>query len=198
MRIFNLNFHLILIIVVCVASMGITTDLLAEEGKKLNKREAKRKKVLEKIKMVRAWRLTEVLELDEQTAAKLFPLLNDSEDKIEEVKQHAHSLRKKLSAEVEKNNPDVQIIETTIEEILKDQSKLQDLQREQFKKFSEVLTPVQQAKLILFLPKFEREIQRIIRQARKHKKKGRRKKHRQSIDFNEGEMPPDFSDDELY
>ena len=150
-----------------------------EEREKFHKE--KMEKIRAKISMILMWRLTDLLELDEATGAKFYPILKEHDTKMAELHKMTNETRMALKAELGKEKPDgdtVQKMVTTLRDLKKKMDALDD---EQITKAAKVLTPVQLGKLVLFFPKLQREIQGIIQDA----KRGKPIK-----DFREDKHPP--------
>ncbi|MEO0137762.1 MAG: Spy/CpxP family protein refolding chaperone [candidate division WOR-3 bacterium] len=120
------------------------------------------------IEKVRIYKLTEELDLTEEQMTKLFPKLKAMRKDEQEFYRQRGTLIKEL-----KNLLDEKADEG---EILKILNKLQELQKKrhetQLKEFEEIrqiLTPIQQAKFIIFQEEFEREIRELIREVRRRR-----------------------------
>jgi Spy/CpxP family protein refolding chaperone len=121
-----------------------------------------RKEVLERMRALRAWRIVEELKLDESTSARLFPILAKYDEQelalADERRDIAHEIRTLLSAP----RPDEVKLNAAIDRMLANRRKRIASKDERIKDVRKVLTPVQQAKLILLLPRLEREFARAI------------------------------------
>lgn len=129
-------------------------------------------KTRERIRTLRMWKLTEALSLDEGTASKLFPILGKYEKKREEtenkLRQDMRALREALQEEDEAG---LRAIIGRLEEHHKALQRLKDEERGELK---EILSVKQQARYILFQMDFNREIRRMIRDARERRGPGQR------------------------
>jgi Spy/CpxP family protein refolding chaperone len=121
-----------------------------------------RKEVLERMRALRAWRIVEELKLDESTSARLFPILAKYDEQelalADERRDIAHEIRTLLSAP----RPDDVKLNAAIDRMLANRRKRIASKDERIKEVRKVLTAVQQAKLILLLPRLEREFARAI------------------------------------
>jgi Spy/CpxP family protein refolding chaperone len=122
-----------------------------------------RKEVVERMRALRAWRIVEELKLDESTSAKLFPVLAKYDEQelafAAERRQIAEEIRGLLAAP----KPDDAKLTAAINRIIANRAKRQASRDERIRDVRKVLTPVQQAKLVLLLPRIERDFARYIR-----------------------------------
>jgi len=123
-----------------------------------------RKEVLERMRALRAWRIVEELKLDETTSARLFPILAKYDDQeltlADERRDIAQEIRTLLAAP----HPDDAKLTAAINRMLANRTKKHALRDERLKGLRKVLSPVQQAKLVLLLPRLEREFAHFIRE----------------------------------
>ena len=121
-----------------------------------------RKEVLERMRALRAWRIVEELKLDESTSARLFPILAKYDEQelalADERRDIAHEIRTLLAAP----RPDEVKLNAAIDRMLANRHKRIASKDERIREIRKVLTAVQQAKLILLLPRLEREFARAI------------------------------------
>ncbi|MEE9615064.1 MAG: hypothetical protein V3W31_09000 [Thermodesulfobacteriota bacterium] len=129
-----------------------------EEGKD------RREQIRKKIALLYMWRLTETLDLDEATAAKLFPVLN----RYNKKKMPLERERMKLIIEAREASKtgDESGSEELLKRVEKNQSALRDLGQEQAEEMKKVLTPAQMVKYLTFEEKFREEVRGMIRDAR--------------------------------
>jgi Spy/CpxP family protein refolding chaperone len=116
-----------------------------------------RKEVLERMRALRAFKIVEELKLDENASARLFPVLAKFDEKEMVLASERRDIIRDLRAEVESPRPDDARIGKAIERLLANRARRHQLHDEQIKEVRRVLTPVQQAKLVLLLPRLERD-----------------------------------------
>lgn len=135
-----------------------------------------RDKLLKRIRLVRMYALTEALDLDEATAAKLFPFLKtlDAKRKDHEArkKEHTKALRKMVRAE---NFPPKKVDEH-IAALAQLKIERAESQAEETEGLKEILSPAQRAKYVMVREKLEQEIRRTIREHRRERRGERGKK----------------------
>lgn len=139
----------------------------AKKAKRRAKLAKKRAKVRERIRALRAWKITEALELDEKTAAKLFPILGTYDAKFEKAQQASSELRARTRAELEQPAPDLGKLDALVDQLMKQQREMWNLQEARFRAVRKVLSPAQTAELLIILPEIDRTLHRQIRRAMK-------------------------------
>jgi len=149
--------------------LGFTVDSVAEppEGFDRPPTKEQKEKVRKRIETLRMWKLTRILDLDEETAARLFPLLNRYNKKRAGIEQNLRgdmiALRDALKNKREGRLRDL------LERLEKNHKALQRLKDEERTELKKILTLEQQAKFIIFQQEFDREIRKIIAEARKRR-----------------------------
>ncbi len=138
---------------------------------------ARRERLRDRIRTMRAWYLTEQLSLDDATAARLFPLLGRFDDRMEELHQRGVMLQRALRREMAAATPDRPALNRLVDDLLAHYEDLYRVQRERFAAVRKVVTPEQSAKLLLVLPQIDDAIRRQIQRAvgRQKNREGQRK-----------------------
>ena len=135
---------------------------------------AKRAKIRQRLRALRAWELTEALDLDEQSAAKLFPILNRFDNRFQKALDANSALRRETRKALRDPNTNPKKIDALVGKMLKKQRELWDLQEERFREVRKLLTPRQTARIVILLPEIDRKLHRQVRQVmRKRGKPGR-------------------------
>jgi hypothetical protein len=141
----------------------------AEKSVKAARKEARerlRNEVLDQMRAMRMWKLTETLKLDQVTAAKVFPLLAQYDDKAKEIARERGEIAKEVHQQVRGGGkPDQARLKVLIDKLLANQARRHALDEERFKALRTALTPLQQAQLLLLLPRIEDDFRARIRQA---------------------------------
>jgi Spy/CpxP family protein refolding chaperone len=117
------------------------------------------------MRALRAWRIVDALKLDQATSAKLFPILSKYDDREMALAGERRDVARSLRAEVQADHPDEGRLNAAINRLLANRERQRAMEDERVKELRKVLTPVQQAKLILLLPRIEREFARRVQQA---------------------------------
>ncbi len=120
------------------------------------------------IEKVRIYELTQRLNLTTEQAIKFFPKLNELRKNEESFQKQRMEVIRDLKDLVDKKATDVEL-----NKVLK---RFEDARREKWQKdsllfqdFKALLTPLQQANLIVFEAEFERDIREMIRKIRENR-----------------------------
>ena len=124
-----------------------------------------RKEVLERMRALRAWKIVEALKLDEATSARLFPILSRYDERDMAIAAERHVIMRDLREATEAPHPDDARLTVTLNKLLANRAKQRTLHDDRVKDIRKVLTPVQQAKLVLLLPRLERDFAGWIHEA---------------------------------
>ena len=163
--------NIIKILLIFFLALGFSADGIASPDRDDHNRPPSKEqmeRVRKRIETMKIWKLTKALDLDEKTAARLFPLLNKYDKKRAEIerdiKDNMMDLREALEDEKESKLRDL------IERLEKSHKALQSLNDEERAELKQILTVGQQAKYLIFLQEFNREIRRIIEEARSRRR----------------------------
>ncbi len=128
----------------------------------------------ERVRIIRAAALTEALELDEATAAKLFPYLREADEAMEAVHRSKREARLALKQMVEADSYDSKAVDEALAAITEAEVKLAEGRAEMLEGLDRILTAEQRAKFIMVQGKIDREVRRVIREERRrHRGEGR-------------------------
>ena len=133
----------------------------------------KREEIRKRIELIRMWKLTEELDLTEETGAKLFPILHTFDEKRRELHKERHTIMNELRKALENVATSDEEIEAAMDKLDENALAVSDLLRQQRQELKGVLSPRQQAKFVLFQREFHREIRKIIAEAREKRRRGR-------------------------
>ncbi len=128
--------------------------------------EAKREEIRKKIEAVRIWRLTEELNLDANSAAKLSAYLNSFDQQRREIMRDQMATMREMRKTLNAPKPDESKLKTAIEKLEKNRHALQESREKEIAGLKNILTTVQQARFLLFQQEFRREMQSMISGAR--------------------------------
>lgn len=120
------------------------------------------------IENVRIYRLTQELDLTTEQAAKFFPQLNELR-KIEQNFQKERMATLRELKDLVKSNDSTAKITKAIKRYEAVQEQRATAQIKKTEEIKQVLTPLQQAKYLIFQEEFEREIREMIKEVRKHR-----------------------------
>ena len=130
-----------------------------------------RKKIRENINTLRLLRMTQVLDLTEEQAAKIFPALNRTEKEKRGINRQIGQKLKELRLILAKEKPEEQEIEKLMGDLKELRNTLKTKDEELEKIIEENLTLVQRAKYLVFLVDFSRGLREKIDRARKLQKR---------------------------
>jgi len=155
--------------------------------------QAKREKIKQRILAMRAALLTTELALDEQTAAKLFPVLGRYDDQFAKLLRESVDLRKQAQDAYQRG--DDKALNDLIDKVVANQRARWDLEEARFKDVRKVLTPQQAARIFVVLPQIDRRIQNQLRRALGGGGAGRRRRRGGGGDEPSEDDIPDLPDD---
>ena len=151
-----------------------------------------------RIRAMRVWYLTEELELDDDTAARLFPVLGKYDDQLEALQVEGARLRRQLRQTLAGRRGTQADAARLVDALLAHYDKVYQVQRERIVAARKVLTAAQAGRLILVLPRVDgairRQIGRVMRGQAAGKERRGRARRGMSPDL---EDPYADGDDEL-
>lgn len=123
----------------------------------------RRERLKQRIRAMRAYKLTEALELDEATAGRLFPLLARFDDATDRLLEKRLDVQSRLERADTLRDP--RAVDRLIDEAIAMQRGIRDLEDRRLTELRKVLTPLQVARLLVVLPALERRIEVQLRRA---------------------------------
>jgi hypothetical protein len=123
----------------------------------------KLERIKKRIRALRAYTLTEELQLDGATAGKLFPVLARYDDAFDKLLVERGGLQNKLGAAASGLDP--KAADSVINDAVANQRAFWQLEDKRLDELRKILTPQQTAKLLIVLPPLERRIENQLRQA---------------------------------
>ncbi len=136
-------------------------------GRKPEGDETMRREVVEHMRAMRMWKLTEELRLDEKQAAQFFPVLNRFDERERELAKQQAEVVKAMRTELEAptGTPNKAQLGKLVDSLLANRGKKYALDEERAKSLRKLLDPVQQARLVLLLPRMDDAFRRHMRRA---------------------------------
>jgi len=122
------------------------------------------KRVHDRLRLMRMWKLTEYLNLDEETSAKLFPILNRYDDQRLALNEERVGQLKEIKAELDKETPDEKKLGQLLTKAEELRLKMEKINQDEWNELKKVLSVKQQAKMLLFYRNFDRELYRMMRE----------------------------------
>jgi Spy/CpxP family protein refolding chaperone len=124
-----------------------------------------RDEVKEKVRAMRIARVIEVLDLDEQGAMRLAPVLNRAYDEMAEVTKDSGEARRELRVLVLAPRPDEARVNALIDRLLANKVRVEGIENRMFGEVRKLLPPAQVGRLVVALPEINHQIQEQIRTA---------------------------------
>ena len=138
------------------------TSAAAQEPPAESDLAGKQLRVLEKIQVVRAWKLTEVLELDESNGPALMQTLAKYDQQLFTAQRSLRKTERSLRKAIRGNASD-QELERLLNEAIRKRKEVDKLRFEQLEEAGKTLDIRRRVKLYHFMPKFERQIRKRLR-----------------------------------
>lgn len=134
--------------------------------------------LIERIRILRMYAITEALGLDAATAAKLIPVLQPGDDEMErlhrELRQQRAALRKMANGGTIPPDAEAQLKGISDLEVRLAQAKAKQLQA-----LSSVLTVEQRVRFYVAQARFEEQVRAMVREAREQRREERREERRE-------------------
>jgi hypothetical protein len=150
----------LLLFVLAFASLPTRAD--AQPAVRAQKQQERREKIKERIRALRAYTLTAELQLDEPTAAKLFPLLQKFDGEFDKLLEERVDIQRRLN---QAGATDPKAVDKLIDQAVANQRALWDTEDKRLAQLRKILTPAQTARVLIVLPAMERKIQNQLRKA---------------------------------
>ncbi|MCA9563758.1 MAG: hypothetical protein KC561_09730 [Myxococcales bacterium] len=144
--------------------------------------EEQREALRERIRVMRAWRLTETLELSEEDGLPLFDRLDTYDETVQPLQARLEELGRELRDALQSETASDEDIAALTDEIMTTHLLIEEARVDAIRGTGDILSSRQQALLMLFLPEFDREIRENARQVRR----SHRRRVRGGDDFEEG------------
>lgn len=126
----------------------------------------KQEQIRKRVEMIKLWRLTEALKLDQETSAKLAALLNSCEQQRGAIFRERRETMQNLRAAVNVRKPDEEKLSPLLEKLEANHHASQELIEKEWKGVQDILTTEQRARFVIFQQDFRRDLHRMISGAR--------------------------------
>ncbi len=187
---------LIVLTIAVAVALGAVTIAHAKwgEGGRSDRPYGKQDKerMRERIELMKMWKLTEALDLDQETAAKLFPLMHEFDVRQRQLHKNRGETIKLMREKLDGESADSSALRALITEFKKNERKMVDLRIERLDSMSEHLSDVQVAKMIALVPRFERGVRELLGDAREMRKERRMMRQREHVPPEGRQGPPLF------
>jgi len=122
-------------------------------------------RVRKKVEALRAWQLSEVLNMDEETSSRLFPAMRQADQERWDIESRNRQLVREMSRSLENRNPDPQKIDEILDELQSNRRELVRSEERHLEMVRQILSPEDTARYLMFQVRFQREIKRKAVQA---------------------------------
>jgi len=158
--------HVATILLFLFVMCGFTAQGFAETQEYSDKPPTKqqRERVRKRIETLKMWKLTGALDLDEATSEKVFPILNKYDKRKAEIHQNLREGTRSLKQSLSENRTEG--LQNILADLEENHKALQSINNEEWAEMKKVLTIEQQARFILFRQEFDREVHRLITDAK--------------------------------
>ncbi len=145
-------------------------DLMEEKIKESEtKMKEREKEQIEKIEMLKMWKLIETLDMGEEQAQKFFILIKRQNDGERKSNRERHEIEKQLKISLGKEPVPEDELKKLIRNFVNNQDEARLNRKKFYEESSGILSTEQQAKLILFQSRFNREMFEIMKEIRQKK-----------------------------
>lgn len=134
----------------------------------------KKAQAMKHIEMLRIWRLTEVLGLSSADGTKIFPVLQEWDQKFNDMGEHKQQLIKQMRQELKQPSPKENNLKNLTNQIFSIEQQIIESRKEMYAQLKRIMTPEQLAKYMLFELSFQKEIDEIINQARQDRSRSKK------------------------
>jgi hypothetical protein len=137
----------------------------------LNERDLAR--VRKKVEALRAWQLTEELDLDQETSSMLFPAMKDADEDRWRIEVQNRALFRDMVHLVNDGKPDSGKINDILDQLQANRKEMARVEERHIKKIREILSPEDAARYLMFTLRFQKELRekaaRAFRESRRSK-----------------------------
>jgi hypothetical protein len=123
-------------------------------------------KMRERIETLRLWKMIEVLDLTPEQSDKFLPLLHRFQQKQRELETAGKQLFRDLEEELNSTEPSEKTLQNILLDLERNKGALENERNNFLTSSREILTTIQEARLIWFEHKFEKELRDTIRKFR--------------------------------
>jgi Spy/CpxP family protein refolding chaperone len=182
----------IALIIALALVMTSFTSAHAKDGegrKDKGMRKMDKTQVKERIELIKMWKLIEILDLDSETAVKLFPLMNEFDVKLQDLRNNRGETIKLMREELAKDAVDTAALGSLIAKFKQNERDMTEARIQRLDALSKVLTDEQIAKMIALAPMIEHRIKGLMSEAKarhKERKRWQRDSEDRPRDFERG------------
>ncbi|NVB79279.1 MAG: hypothetical protein HOV81_12860 [Kofleriaceae bacterium] len=153
---------LIVLLALCIAS-PVLAQPARRSGPAPVLTQSRQERIKQRIRALRAYTLTEALQLDQPTAGKLFPLLAKFDEEFDKLLEQRADLQRRLEGSAQVTDP--KQLDKLIDAAIANQRSMWETEEKRLGELRKILTPAQTARVLVVLPAMERKIQNQLRRA---------------------------------
>lgn len=153
----------LLVLVALLVATPVSAQRGPRRGPHAGMQQPRRERIKQRIRALRAYTLTEELQLDERTAGKLFPLLAKFDDEFDKLLEARATIEHRLEGSAQVTDP--KQLDKLIDDAIANQRAMWDTEEKRLAELRKILTPAQTARVLVVLPAMERKIQHQLRRA---------------------------------
>jgi len=150
-----------LMILIMLFTLPVATAAIAQQKSPADAA-AQRAEAMKRIEMIRIYRLIEVLDLDQEKAVQLFPILQRYDKQFQEVSERKEQDYSDLEEEASQPKPDKTKLNKLIDSILALEQETMKIHSAEYNELKKYLTPDQCAKYMIAERKFLRDFNRML------------------------------------
>ena len=122
-------------------------------------------RVRKKVEALRAWQLSEVLDMDEKTSSQLFSAMREADKERWEIEARNRKLVRELSRSLVSRRPDSRKIDKVLDELQSNRRELVRSEERHLERVRQTLSPEDTARYLIFQIRFQREIKQKAAEA---------------------------------
>jgi hypothetical protein len=149
--------------VLLVPAVPVGAEEMAKEGEL--------KRVRKKVEALRAWRLTEELNLDEGTSARLFPAMREADEERRQIHVRNRELIREMTRELAGEGTGPARIDEILDELTANRREMFRAEERHLNRVREILDSEGTARYLMFQLRFERELKRKAAEAFQERRK---------------------------
>jgi hypothetical protein len=144
------------------------------DGKGMRMNKMDKEQLKERIELIKMWKIVEVLDLDQETAAKLFPVMHEYDEKQCELGEARGATIDQIKDELGKETADPAALSSLINQFKQNERDMTELRIKRLDALSKILSDEDIAKMIMLGHKFEHRMRGLFSEAKyRHRDRGR-------------------------
>lgn len=163
----------VLSVLVFLGLLAIPVSLAWTQDENQKPTNSRRDDAIHRLEMVRLYRLVELLDLNSDESARLFPVIQKYDLQFREIMEQKELAYAKLNELVKQTATADSDTNRTVDEILSLEQKAMKIRDSQYRELRKLLTADQTAKFLLFERRFQGELQRLLNDVRNQRTKGK-------------------------